>query len=394
MGQMLSEPVRDKHSSSSANDRFAYGASAMQGWRISMEDAHTTILDVDGKKNTSFFAVYDGHGGSAAAKYAGRSAHLHILNNEEFDKKNYAAALKAGFLTTDVELRKDPGHAREPSGCTAVAVLVTEDNHVYCANAGDSRSILSSKGVAIPLSYDHKPTNQTEYERINKAGGFVQFGRVNGNLALSRAFGDFEFKQNQLLRPEEQVVTANPDIIDRKLEPDDEFIVLACDGIWDCMSNQQVANFVRQRIASSMPLAQICEELMENCLAPSSHAVGVGCDNMTVVIVGILNGQGDQHMITKCQTPSAAPAEEDSKEIPVVGSMRGAPPGLNTGSASTGVVERPMYQVYSAQFESELENQRNSKAEQAEEKDEEGGEDDETANVSDDDQLDAKESSK
>lgn len=344
-----------------------------------MEDAHTTILDCEGKKNTSFFAVFDGHGGSAAAKYAGRSTHLRVVNDEEFEKKNYPAALKNGFLGTDVDLRKDPGHAREPSGCTAVAVLITDDNHVYCANAGDSRSILSSKGTAIPLSYDHKPTNQTEYERINKAGGFVQFGRVNGNLALSRAFGDFEFKQNHLLKPEDQVVTANPDIIDRKLEPDDEFIVIACDGIWDCMTNQQVVNFVRERIANSVPLPQICEQLMENCLAPSSHAVGVGCDNMTVIIVGLLFGQGEQSLISKCQTPSAAPQEEEKDSDGPMGSLRGGGPA----GPGAGVIDRPMYQVYTAQFHSELEEFSADSARQLDE-----DEDDEEGNVGDDDDID------
>lgn len=69
-----------------------------------------------------------------------------------------------------------------------------------------------------------------EKNRINAAGGFVDFGRVNGNLALSRAIGDFEFKKSAELAPEAQIVTAFPDVETHDLTDDDEFLVLACDG--------------------------------------------------------------------------------------------------------------------------------------------------------------------
>lgn len=89
---------------------------------------------------------------------------------------------------------------------------------------------MSVGGEAKPLSFDHKPTNQGETSRIVAAGGFVEFGRVNGNLALSRALGDFDFKQNSNLDPEQQIVTADPDITVHEATPEDEFVVLACDG--------------------------------------------------------------------------------------------------------------------------------------------------------------------
>jgi protein phosphatase 2C family protein 2/3 len=114
---------------------------------------------------------------------------------------------------------------------------------------------------------------------------------VNGNLALSRAIGDFEFKQNKLLNQQQQIVTAFPDVLARTLTDQDEFIVLACDGIWDCMSNQEVVTFIRRGIAGRLSLGNICERLMERCLAEDSDLGGVGCDNMTVVIVGLLNGR-------------------------------------------------------------------------------------------------------
>lgn len=82
------------------------------------------------------------------------------------------------------------------TGCTACVVLITE-NEIYCANAGDSRCVLSKDGSAIEMSYDHKPNNTYERMRIEKAGGYVEDNRVNGVIALSRAFGDLEYKQEK-----------------------------------------------------------------------------------------------------------------------------------------------------------------------------------------------------
>lgn len=103
---------------------------------------------------------------------------------------------------------------------------------------GDSRVIASVNGAVQVLSLDHKPCNDTERERIQAAGGWVEFNRVNGNLALSRALGDFVFKRNSQKVPQEQIVTAFPDIEVRKVTEDWEFLLMACDGIWDVMTNE------------------------------------------------------------------------------------------------------------------------------------------------------------
>lgn len=108
------------------------------------------------------------------------------------------------------------------------------DRLIYMqGNAGDSRTVLGIKGRAKPLSFDHKPQNEGEKARICAAGGFVDFGRVNGNLALSRAIGDFEFKKSADLPPEQQIVTAFPEVTEHELSDDDEFLVVACDGMFD-----------------------------------------------------------------------------------------------------------------------------------------------------------------
>ncbi|KAK9479924.1 phosphatase 2C-like domain-containing protein [Lipomyces japonicus] len=296
MGQLLSEPIIDKNSDEGGDERLIFGTSSMQGWRVSMEDAHAIVLDLkreDGKQTLdkiSFFAVYDGHGGSKAAIFAGQHLHHIVARQAAFEKGDYEQALKDGFLSTDRAILQDPNFGDDPSGCTATTAIIT-NNKIYVANAGDSRTVLGVKGTAKPLSYDHKPQNEGEKARIIAAGGFIDSGRVNGNLALSRAIGDFDFKKSPDLPPEEQVVTAFPDVIEHESGPDDEFLVLACDGIWDCLSSQAVVEFVRRGIAEKQELHVIAENLMDNCLAPSSDTSGFGCDNMTVTIVGLLNGQ-------------------------------------------------------------------------------------------------------
>ncbi|KAL0578633.1 Protein phosphatase 2C 2 [Marasmius crinis-equi] len=311
MGQTLSSPDTSKVSDAGQTKRFLYAVSEMQGWRITMEDAHAIMPDLDenSEESNAFFAVYDGHGGGTVAKFAGQNVHKRLSTEETYRAKDYETALKKAFLGTDEDLLANPAHARDPSGCTAVAALVTKDK-IFVANAGDSRSVLSLKGEAKPLSFDHKPTNESEKARITGAGGYVEYGRVNGNLALSRAIGDFEFKKNYALTPEKQAITADPDVTSHDITEEDEFLVLACDGellsffrasrkeliheigIWDCLSSQQVIDFVRLKVSEGKELTEIAEMMCDHCLAPdTSSGAGIGCDNMTVLIVALLNGR-------------------------------------------------------------------------------------------------------
>lgn len=216
-----------------------------------------------------------------------------LAKQEAFKKGDYATALKDGFLSADKALIYYPPYKEDGSGCTATTALFA-NNKIYVANAGDSRTVLSVKGIAKPLSFDHKPQHEGEKSRIINAGGFVGSDRVNGNLALSRALGDFDFKRDYFRLPEEQIVTALPDIISHEITPDDEFLVLACDGIWDCMNSQAVVEYVRRQIAMGIPLEVICENIMDHCISPSSDMSGIGCDNMTILIVGILNGKTEE----------------------------------------------------------------------------------------------------
>ncbi|XP_072382982.1 probable protein phosphatase CG10417 isoform X2 [Diabrotica undecimpunctata] len=201
--------------------------------------------------------------------------------SEEDEADDYENAEDSEFARN---MKDEPG---SDSGCTAVVALL-KGNELYVANAGDSRCIVCRDGKAIDMSFDHKPEDEPERERIVKAGGSVTGdGRVNGGLNLSRAIGDHAYKQNKDLSDKEQMITALPDVKTLTINPvEDEFLVLACDGIWNFMSSQEVVDFIRPRILESKSkLSTICEEMFDHCLAPHTLGDGTGCDNMTAIIV-------------------------------------------------------------------------------------------------------------
>ncbi|KAG8643808.1 probable protein phosphatase 2C 60 isoform X2 [Manihot esculenta] len=291
MGVYLSSPKTEKVSEDGENHRLRYGLSSMQGWRATMEDAHAAYPDLD--SSTSFFGVYDGHGGKAVAKFCAKYLHQQVLKNVACSAGDLGTSAQKAFLRMDEMMRgqrgwrelailgdkidkvsgmiegliwsprsgEANGHIDDwsseegphsdfhgPNSGSTACIAMIRNTQLVVANAGDSRCVISRKGQAYNLSKDHKPDLEVEKDRILKAGGFIQVGRVNGSLNLARAIGDAEFKQNKSLPAEKQIVTANPDINTVELCDDDEFLVLACDGIWDCMSSQQLVDYVREQL--------------------------------------------------------------------------------------------------------------------------------------------------
>eukprot|EP01056_Protomagalhaensia_sp_Gyna25_P000943 Protomagalhaensia_sp_Gyna_25__942@NODE_1453_length_1822_cov_60_738082_g1176_i0_p1_GENE_NODE_1453_length_1822_cov_60_738082_g1176_i0NODE_1453_length_1822_cov_60_738082_g1176_i0_p1_ORF_typecomplete_len530_score99_80PP2C/PF00481_21/3_3e09PP2C/PF00481_21/2_5e51PP2C_2/PF13672_6/0_044PP2C_2/PF13672_6/3_5e11SpoIIE/PF07228_12/4_8e08SapB_1/PF05184_15/1_6e03SapB_1/PF05184_15/0_19_NODE_1453_length_1822_cov_60_738082_g1176_i01051694 len=196
-----------------------------------------------------------------------------------------------------------------PENCGAAAIVAAlvsgSTPFLVTANAGDSRCVLCRNGQAISMSEDHKPGLVQENNRIVKAGGTVIGGRVDGNLNLSRTIGDLFYKSNKDLKAEEQKITAFPDVRVIPVTKDDEFVILACDGIWDCVSNQEAVNFVKERLGENpteTKLSKICEELCDHCLAdnPVESEGGIGCDNMTCIVV-LLNDKVRQREVTSAE---------------------------------------------------------------------------------------------
>ena len=186
----------------------------------------------------------------------------------------------------------------DQAGATACVVFLTKEK-IFCANAGDSRAVLA-KGESAPfevveLSEDHKPQNPIELARIRKSGHFVEDDRVDGNLALSRAIGDYQYKQKMTLTPQEQAVTAYPDIKEVPRSEVDQFLIVACDGIWDCLSNEDCIKRLndymielKPKEATSNNYCGPVEKMLDSICAVSSDD-GIGTDNMTAILVKFNN---------------------------------------------------------------------------------------------------------
>ncbi|CAD8197826.1 unnamed protein product [Paramecium pentaurelia] len=296
MGPYLSQPKRDKATTTGSGKSVIFAASEMQGWRNTMEDAHIHKPDI--VQDVSVFGVFDGHGGKEVAQFVEKHFVEELMKNKNFKDQKFEEALKETFLRMD-ELLLTPEGQKELNtykatdtdesyaGCTANVALIHK-NTLYVANAGDSRSVLCRNNSNYDMSVDHKPDNPEEKSRIERAGGFVSDGRVNGNLNLSRALGDLEYKRDNKLRANEQLIIALPDVKKVELGPQDKFILMGCDGVFETLNHQELLKQVNSTLGQSQVteelLRKAAEDLLDQLLAPDTSQ-GTGCDNMTTVLV-------------------------------------------------------------------------------------------------------------
>jgi protein phosphatase 1B len=299
MGAFLDKPKTDKQTDGGSGNGLRYGVSSMQGWRVEMEDAHLACigLPAPGLKDWSAFAVFDGHAGGKVSTYCAKHLLDAIIKNEDFNGNDGSSSsnssvekhvtldsvrvgLRTGFLRLDEELRGLPETTtgEDRSGTTVICTLISPNNIIF-ANCGDSRSVLCREGRVAAATVDHKPVNPVEKDRIQKAGGSVMIQRVNGSLAVSRALGDFEYKNVAGKDACEQLVSPEPEVTIEERSDADEFLVLACDGIWDVMSNEELCDFIRSRMLLTDDLKLISNWVVDTCLAKGSR------DNMSIIIV-------------------------------------------------------------------------------------------------------------
>ncbi|KAK3737911.1 hypothetical protein RRG08_028536 [Elysia crispata] len=296
MGAFLDKPKTEKHNEGGVGNRLRYGLCSMQGWRVEMEDAHTAVVSIPHHllKDWSFFAVFDGHAGARVSAVCAEELLEQITQNEDFRGKpditdgteiqpsveDVFAGIKKGFLSLDEKMRALPEvvSGEDKSGSTAVCSIVSP-KHIFFANCGDSRAVLCRNGKCAFATTDHKPVNPIEKDRIQKAGGSVMIQRVNGSLAVSRALGDFEYKNVEGKGPCEQLVSPEPEIFVEDRNPEDQFLVLACDGIWDVMSNNELCEFIEHRMRITNSLEEVCNQVVDTCLIKGSR------DNMSIVLI-------------------------------------------------------------------------------------------------------------
>ena len=221
------------HINMTPSERFVVSVADMRGRRDTMEDSMVIRGKFTGNPDWDFFCVLDGHGGQRVAEFGGeelasRIEHLLIKTN----CKNPADVLNVAFHKVQEAVKDTRIGIME--GATIVLALFL-GKELYIANAGDSRAVLSRGGHAMRLSFDHKPDCPEEEDRICKLGGFVSDGRVNSVLAVSRVIGDFAL---------EKWISSTPYIQKVEIGQDDEFLIIACDGVWDVMEDQIAVNYV------------------------------------------------------------------------------------------------------------------------------------------------------
>lgn len=274
--------------SSKTSGRYSVAKAEMKGKRWTMEDAVVTLCGYRGNETDDYLAVFDGHGGDKAAQYAAKRHHdileeqlkaLEAARAEAektakskgvkgterlVDEDDVIEAIKASFIECSREMTHDN---IKKSGTTAV-VTVCLGTKMYVANVGDSRAVIYKDGQVTRISLDHKPDLPEEEKRIRNLGGFVSpNGRVVGMLAVSRAFGDLD------LQP---FISADPyvDVIDIADPPD--FLILACDGVWDVISDEAACRIV----------ASESDDILKASMKLRDYAYLFGSqDNISVIIV-------------------------------------------------------------------------------------------------------------
>lgn len=194
--------------------------------------------------------VFDGHAGNKCSTFLKQNFYKTFMKNLR-NKKNPMGALYITYFELD---KKFLDSVYGNDGSTANVLFCDKAKQMcYLANTGDSRAILCRhNGTVKPISKDHKPNDPKERTRIEGKGGFVRDNRTNGNLAMSRAFGDKNLKN---------VLTVEPDISYFSMR-NVKYVLQASDGLFDVMSNNEVCNFVSVRLNKNIRLDQICKELV------------------------------------------------------------------------------------------------------------------------------------
>ena len=260
------------------NEIFRCGSACVNGYRESMEDAHLSFM----RSTWGFFGVFDGHVNDQCSEYLEHAFRQQLQSDpvpmSDERMKEMALKIDADWMATGKE-----------GGSTGTFFLATKSGNVVSlqvGNVGDSRVLLCKDGECVPLTEDHKPQNDTERRRIEQCGGRVENNRVDGSLAVSRAFGDRDYKTgtgDQL----SQKVIALADITHNTAKFNSkDFALLCCDGVFESnFTNEEVVAFVKRELESSQDLGVVAGKVCDEAVVRGSR------DNISCVIVQFRNGQ-------------------------------------------------------------------------------------------------------
>ena len=250
-------------------ESYAYKENANSRYRDYMEDKGKSIINFNSNNQNALFCLFDGHGGQEVSKYL-------QVNFAKFWKEilplnidTYETKIKNIFLEMDKILKENNFYQ---VGSTACIIYITSENSkkiLYCANVGDTRAVLIKNNSQKRLSYDDRASDQKEHDRIIKEGGVVFAGRVYGQLMLSRAFGDWELKTYG--------VSCIPHIVRYEIQYDDKYLVIASDGVWDVIEDEDALQLSKNKNNSK----EFCDEIMNYTVERGSM------DNISCFVIGL-----------------------------------------------------------------------------------------------------------
>jgi serine/threonine protein phosphatase PrpC len=276
------------------------------GVRQTNEDAMDIINNLD-SSNTSnirifYSGVYDGHGGGTISKTLIDNTKINIskyfcniyspIASKISQSKSFNQKTIIPLFERIQEKLKNYNIHSNKMGSTALISLIYPKNDKFALkviNLGDSRAVICNEyNIAVPLTLDHKPHLFCEKERINLMGGTLEFSegddpRING-MSVSRSFGDLDNKY----------ISCLPDIFDYSLN-NEKFIIMGCDGLWDVLQNQDVIDFILEKIEDLKNSNKQIQELKgrsENNIAQkiAEYAIKKGSlDNISVNIIFLMN---------------------------------------------------------------------------------------------------------
>lgn len=258
---------------------------SLQGKRESNEDQHVNIINLSGEdpsmNSINLFCIFDGHGGKLVSKYLKDNLPQYFLNYVKKDLYINSDITSKYFIKLynhiQNKLKKDHPKASQYCGSTACIAIQYKDIDskikMWLLNVGDSRTIKCNKfNIAEQLTQDHKPNSPEERLRIERLGGTIEYDGCDWrikDLSLSRAFGDIECTP---------YVTHLPQIYKYKISSGDKFIIFACDGLWDIISNQDAIDYINNLLIDKKFNGNYAKKIAEYALEKGS------LDNITVII--------------------------------------------------------------------------------------------------------------
>lgn len=243
--------------------------------RKTMEDFHQIIDNYCNDSSKGYFAIFDGHNGKESAVYCKDNLHMILSKHLHAFNYHFDKSFISSFSKIDEELKASK--KANDTGTTATIVLIsneinrqtkTKQKVVYCANVGDSKSYLISKGGKVTkMTTEHKCSDTNEVERIRKSGGIVFSGRVFGTLALTRSIGDLEMKKYGVLN--------TPSISKNIINENNIFVVLGSDGVWDVITEEDLVNFSKNDINAG----DLCKLIIKISIERDSR------DNVSCIVI-------------------------------------------------------------------------------------------------------------